>query len=159
MAGIRSYGAYVPMKRLPLALAAGRKAKDGGPERAVADYDEDALTLGVAAAIACLEGIDRSEVDAVHFASTSYALREKQAAATVAKALDLPRNVLASDHAGSLRAGSSALQASLDAAAAGSARNALVVASDCRMGAPRGAREAKLGDGAGAVRGGARDPL
>ena len=34
------------------------------------------------------------------------------------------------------------------AVAAGAARNVLVVASDCRMGAPRGALESKLGDGA-----------
>ncbi len=103
MAGIASYGAYVPIKRLPLALIGGRPAKEGGPEKAVADYDEDAVTMAVSAAIACLEGFDRGAVDAVFFASTTYPLREKQGAATIAKALDLRRDVLAADHAGSPR--------------------------------------------------------
>jgi 3-hydroxy-3-methylglutaryl CoA synthase/uncharacterized OB-fold protein len=150
MAGIASYGAYVPKTRLPLALISGRPAKDGGPEKAVSDYDEDAVTLAVTAASACLEGFDRSSVDAVLFASTSYPLREKQAAATIAKALDLRRDVATSDHAGSLRAGTGALEAALHAVAAGAAKRVLVIASDCRLGAPRGALEAKLGDGAAA---------
>ncbi len=150
MTGIRSYGAYVPMTRLPFALAQGRPAKQGGPEKAVAYYDEDAVTMAVAAAIDCLAGFERSGVDAVYFASTSYELREKQGAAVVAKALDLRRDVLTSDHAGSLRAGTAALEAAIHAVQAGAAKLALVVASDCRMGAPRGALEAKLGDGAAA---------
>ncbi len=150
MTGIAAFGAYVPYTRLPLALIQGRPAKEGGPEKAVAYYDEDAITMAVAAAIDCLAGIDRDQVDAVYFASTSYELKEKQGAAVIAKALDLRRDVLTSDHAGSLRAGTGALEAGLVAVKAGAARNALVVASDCRMGAPRGALEGKLGDGAAA---------
>ncbi|MBW2245402.1 MAG: hypothetical protein JRH01_25825 [Deltaproteobacteria bacterium] len=150
MTGIRAYGAYIPMTRLPFALIQGRPAKEGGPEKAAAYYDEDAVTMAVAAAIDCLRGFERDQIDAVHFASTSYELREKQGAAVIAKALDLRRDVLTSDHAGSLRAGTGALEAAIHAVKAGAARLALVVASDCRMGAPRGALEAKLGDGAAA---------
>ena len=79
------------------------------------------------------------------FASTSYALKEKQAAAVVAKALDLRRDVLSTDFSGSLRAGTSAIEAAYNAVAAGTAKNVLVVASDCRMGAPRGALESAAG--------------
>ena len=93
MTGIVSYGAYIPTTRLPLALIQGRKPKEGGPEKAVAYYDEDAITMAVSAALDCLDGIDRAEVDAVYFASTSYELREKQGAATIAKALDLRRDL------------------------------------------------------------------
>jgi len=150
MTGIAAYGAYVPRTRLPLALIAGRVAKEGGPEKAVANYDEDAITLAVAAALDCLTGIDRSRVDGVYFASTSYRLAEKQGAALIAKALDLRRNVRTSDFSGSLRAGFSALESALHAVAAGSLHHVLVIASDCRMGAPRGALESKLGDGAAA---------
>jgi len=150
MTGIVSYGAYVPLTRLPLSLIQGRPAKDGGPEKAFAYYDEDAVTMAVSAALDCLRGSDREAVDAVYFASTSYELREKQAAALIAKALDLRRDVLTSDHAGSLRAGTLALEAGLNAVAAGAAKRALVVIADCRMGAPRGALEARLGDGAAA---------
>ncbi|HEX5066287.1 MAG TPA: OB-fold domain-containing protein [Myxococcota bacterium] len=150
MTGIVAAGAYVPRTRLPLALIQGRKPKDDGPEKAVAYGDEDAVTLAVAAALDALAGFDRAKVDALYFASTSYELREKQGAALVAKALDLRRDVLTSDFSGSLRAGTAALEAALHAVKAGAVRTALVVASDCRMGAPRGALEAKLGDGAAA---------
>ena len=148
MTGLAAYGAYIPMTRLPLALIAGRPAKEGGPEKAVADYDEDAITMAVSAAVDCLTGTDRASVDALYFASTSYEMREKQGAAVIAKALDLRRDVTTQDHAGSLRAGTAALESALHAVSAGAHRAALVVASDCRMGAPRGALEAKLGDGA-----------
>ena len=60
----------------------------------MAYYDEDSVTMGVAAAIDCLKGLDRSKVDAVIFASTSYPLGEKQGAALIAKALDLRRDVV-----------------------------------------------------------------
>lgn len=150
MTGIVAHGAYVPTTRLPLALIQGRKAKDDGPEKAIAYGDEDAVTMAVAAALDALRGFERARVDAVYFASTSYELREKQGAAVVARALDLRPDVLTSDFAGSLRAGTAALEAALHAVKAGGARLVLVVASDCRMGAPRGALEAKLGDGAAA---------
>lgn len=149
-AGIASYGAYIPITRLPLAALSGRPAKEGGPEKAVAYSDEDSVTLAVAAAVDCLRGFERSQIDGVYFASTTYPLREKQAASLIAKALDLRRDVKTADFSGSLRAGTTALLAALDAVAAGSARQLLVIASDCRMGAPRGGLEPKLGDGAAA---------
>lgn len=151
MTGIAAYGAYVPLTRLPLSLISGRPSKEGGPEKAVADYDEDAITMAVTAAVDCLAGVERSEVDALYFASTTWPLREKQGAALIAKALDLRRDVVTQDHSGSLRAGTAALESALHAVAAGAVRRALVVASDCRMGAPRSPLEAKLGDGAVAL--------
>jgi 3-hydroxy-3-methylglutaryl CoA synthase/uncharacterized OB-fold protein len=159
MTGIASYGAYLPLTRLPLALIAGRTPKDGGPEKVVADYDEDAVTMAVEAARNCLRGLDATSVDGLFFASTSYALREKQGAATIAKALGLRRDVSTADHAGSLRAGTSAFEAGLHAVGAGALDRVLVVASDCRMGAPRGPLEAKLGDGAVAFLLASRDTI
>ncbi len=150
MAGIVSYGAYLPRTRLPFALIAGRSAKEGGPERTVAWNDEDALTMAVAASASCLRGLDRSSVDAVLFASTTHPFREKQGAALLARVLDLPREVRTADYAGSLRAGLQALRGALDAVAAGSSRRVLVVASDCRLAAPGSGLETKLGDGAAA---------
>jgi len=150
VAGIVSYGAYVPRTRLPFALIAGRPAKEGGPERAVAWNDEDALTMAVAAGASCLRGLDRSSVDAVLFASTTHPFREKQGAALLARALDLPREVRTVDYSGSLRAGLQALRGGLDAVAAGSSRRVLVVASDCRLAAPGSGLETNFGDGAAA---------
>jgi 3-hydroxy-3-methylglutaryl CoA synthase len=150
MIGITSYGAYVPTTRLPLALISGRKPSAGGAEKAVAWNDEDSVTMAVSAGQSCLDGFDRSAVDAVVFASTSYAFQEKQAAALVARALDLPRSLHTADHSGSLRAGSSALRSAVDAVRAGSARRVLVVISDCRLAAPGSMLESRLGDGAAA---------
>jgi uncharacterized OB-fold protein len=67
--------------------------------------------------------------------------------------------VRTSDQSGSLRAGTSALRAALDAVAAGSAKNVLVVASDCRMAAPGSPLEANLGDGAAAFLVSAENPI
>ena len=110
MAGIVSYGAYIPPTRLPLALISGQPAHEGGPEKAVAWNDEDSISMAVTAAVNCLRGIDRATVDAIFFASTTCPFREKQAASLVAKALDLRRDVRSADQAGSLRAGTAALR-------------------------------------------------
>jgi 3-hydroxy-3-methylglutaryl CoA synthase/uncharacterized OB-fold protein len=150
MTGILSYGAYVPPTRLPFAVIAGRAAEEGAPEKAVAWNDEDSVTMGVAAAVNCLRGFERSSVDALLFSSTTYAFREKQTASLVAKALDLRRDIRTADYGGSLRAGTDALRGAMDAVAAGSAGCVLVVASDCRMGAPGSGLERNLGDGAAA---------
>jgi len=139
------------MWRMPLEVIGGSRKGGGRGERAVAYFDEDSVTMGVAAARNCLEGIGRGEIDALLFASTTSPYREKQAASLVAKALDLPRPTATADFAGSLRAGTAALRAAVDAVKAGSARNVLVVAADCRMGPPRSALESKLGDGAVAL--------
>ena len=114
MIGITSYGAYVPPTRLPFSVIGGRPPKEGGPEKAVAWNDEDSVTMGVSAAIHCLRGIDRERVDGLLFASTTYAFKEKQAAALIARALDLRRDVRTADYSGSLRAGITALRGAVD---------------------------------------------
>ena len=148
MSGIISYGAYVPPTRLAFATIGGRPAKEGGPEKAVAWNDEDAVTMAVTASVNCLRGFDREQVDGLFFACTTYPFAEKQGAALVARALDLPRAVRTADFSGSLRAGTNALRAAVDAVTAGSARRVLVVASDCRMGAPGSGLEMNFGDAA-----------
>lgn len=159
MIGITSYGSYIPMWRLPFAAISGggRKVQSGGGERSIAYFDEDSVTMGVAAAMDCLRGIDRASIGGLLFASTSYPYKEKQGASVIAKALDLPRAIATADFGGSLRAGTSALRAALDAVKAGTANNVLVVASDCRMAAPRSALERTVGDGAAALLIGDRD--
>jgi hydroxymethylglutaryl-CoA synthase len=159
MIGITSSGAYIPPTRLPLALLGGRPPREGGPEKAVAWNDEDSVTMAVAAGLNCLRGFDRATVDSLLFASTSYAFREKQAAALIARALDLRRDVQTADYGGSLRAGTTALRSAVDAVTAGSARNVLVIASDCRTAAPGSALEANFGDGAAAFLVGETEPI
>jgi hydroxymethylglutaryl-CoA synthase len=152
MAGIASYGAYIPFHRLAraeIARAWGAPAAPG--ERAVASYDEDSLTMAVAAARDCLGGIDRASVGGLYFASTTAPYKEKQSAALIAAVLGLPADVVTMDFSGSLRSGTNAFKAALDAVVAGSARNILVLAADTRLGYPSGPAEMNFGDGAAAL--------
>ncbi|MDX1734833.1 MAG: OB-fold domain-containing protein [Halioglobus sp.] len=156
-AGVCAWGAYVPATRLPLSLIHGRPAREGGPQKAVAGFDEDAITLGVAAAVNCLHGIERTSVDALYFASTSSPFREKQAAAFAARALDLRGDIATVDFGGTLRAGAGALLAAVRAVQAEPDKQVLVIAADARLPAPRSALEMNTGDAAAAFLVGATD--
>ncbi len=148
--GILAYGSYIPATRLPLAMIHGGRAKEGGPEKAVAGFDEDAITMAVAAAVDCLHGIERGAVDGVYFATTTSPFREKQAAAFIAKALDLRSDIATNDFTGTLRAGAGALLAALHAVQADPTKKILVIAADTRLAAPRSALEMNMGDAAAA---------
>jgi hydroxymethylglutaryl-CoA synthase len=151
MAGITSIGAYVPRYRLSLEeIASFWRVKSASGEKAVAGFDEDSATMAAAAALDCLSRY-AVEADGLHFATTTAPYKEKQGAAVVASAIDLKRESLTADFTNSLRSGSIALKAALDAVNNGSAKDILVIASDCRTGAPQGRFELLLGDGAASV--------
>ena len=146
MVGIAAYGAYVPRFR----LGAGTSGWNTGSERSVANFDEDSVTMAVAAGLDCLRGRDRQSVDGLIFATTTPPYAEKQCAAIIAEALDLRRDIFSADVTDVLRAGTNGLKAALDSVAAGSAKQVLVIASDSRQGAPKGDTERNSGDGAAA---------
>jgi len=153
MVGITSYGAYVPLWRLSReAIMKGLRG-----EKAIRNFDEDSTTMAVAAAIDCLKGQKREAIDAVFFASTTAPYKEKQIATTIAAACDLRRDITTADFTNSLRSATSAIKAALDAIKAGSAKEVLVVAADCRMGAPGTEFEQIYGDGAAALLLGEKD--
>lgn len=147
MVGIISFGAYVPFLRLDR----GAMGKGGKGEKSMANFDEDSVTMAVAAVMDCLNGVDRDAIDGLFFASTTSPYREKQAAATVAVASDLRQDILTADFANSLRAGTNTLRSAADAVSAGSAGQVMVAAADIRLGAPGSAFEQSFGDGAGAL--------
>ena len=156
--GLVAYGAYVPIYRMSQADIA--KVWGSGPtkgEKAVANCDEDSITMSVEAGKDCLKGINIETVDALYFGSTTPPYREKRSASIIAAALDLRRDIVTADFGNSLGAGASALKAAFDAVNAGSARNVLVVAADSRIPAPRSSLEPILGDGAAALLIGAED--
>lgn len=85
-AGIVSYGAYIPMYRLSLATMAqtwGGTLRKG--EKAVANWDEDSLTMATESIIDCLKGFDRQAVDGLYLATTTPTYLEKQTASIAAK--------------------------------------------------------------------------
>ena len=150
MPGIVAAGAYVPRYRLPRELIAQEwGGASAGGEKAVANHDEDSLTLAVNAATA-LE-LAWPAPDAVFFATTTSPYEEKQGAATIAAVLDLPATTRTLDVGGTLRAGTSALLVGLDALAGGSARRVLVAAGECRLGEPDSTSEQNYGDAGAAI--------
>ena len=151
MAGIVSYGAYVPYYRLPRSVinkAWGRRGGTG--EKAVAGIDEDSLTIAVAAGIDCLKGIDPKTVDALFLATTTAPYKERLNATIVATALDFRRDARNTDFANCLRAGTNALLAAIDAVNAGSLNSVLLTIADTRLGGAAGEDEQVLGDGGAA---------
>ena len=160
MVGITSYGAYIPIYRLSrkdIGSMWGQGA--GAGERSVANADEDSLTMGVEAAIDCLRGMDRSIVDALYFATVSAPYLEKQSASIIRAAADLRDSIPTMDIAHSLRGFTSGLRAAEDAVKAGSAKNVMVVASDCRLAAPDSGFEPQFGDGSAALMIGSDDVI
>lgn len=139
MPGIVRYGSYIPFYRMTHAALGGGKG-----ERAVAGYDEDAVSLAVEAARDAVASA--GAIDTVILASLSPPYAEKSNAATMLAALDLPEQVLSLEMGGTSRAGLSALLVGADLAAAG--RRPLVCAADVTTGAPGGARERGGGDAA-----------
>ena len=150
MAGITSYGAYVPIYRLSREILVQVWGGKGKGEKAVANADEDSLTLGVEAARDCLKGFDKSKVDALYFATTTAPYKEKQSASIMAAACDLREEIRTVDVTDSLRSGTVALMMAIDAVKAGSARTVLVIVADTRLAPPDTLYESIFGDGAAA---------
>lgn len=150
MAGITSYGAYIPIYRLSREILNGVWGGTGKGEKAVANADEDSLTMGVEAARDCIKGVAKDSIDALYFATTTPPYKEKQSASIMAAACDLREDIITVDLTDSLRSGTIALGMALDAVKAGSARQVLVVVADTRLGPPDTAFESLFGDGAAA---------
>lgn len=152
--GILAFGAYLPRLRLDrqAILAAngwfnpGLKGLAKG-ERAIANWDEDAITLAVEAARDALGASDRKALRALHFASTSFPFDDRQNSGVIAQALNLSADLASLDLGGSLRAGSSALASALAGQAGGPV---LVVAADKRRAKAASNPEITYGDGAAA---------
>ena len=151
MAGIKSMGVYIPRYRLSCEEIAGMwRTKPIGGEKAVAGYDEDAVTMAVAAVRECMRP-NHGKVEGLYFSSTTAPYKEKQNAAIIASAVGLDRKCATADFSNSLRAGTTAFRSALDAVKSESAEEVLVIASDCRTGAPKGRFEQLFGDGAAAL--------
>jgi len=152
--GITSYGVHIPRYRLnrkTLSAAMGWAGGGGLPgEKAVANHDEDSISMAVSAGRSCLKASGQTKPDGLYFASTTPPYKEKGSSAIMAAALDLSTNIRTSDFTDTLKAGTSAILAAADAIKGGAAKNVMVCAADCRMGKPAGSLESILGDGGAA---------
>jgi len=158
MIGIVGYGGYVPRLRLSRkavvdanAWFAPQFAGKSSGTRAMTNWDEDSITMAVAAARDCL-GPDenRSRIAAVFLASSTLPFAERQNAVIVREALTLGRHVDVLDITGSQRAALSALSEAIIRAQAG-AGDTLVLAADNRKTQAASAAELDCGDGAAAL--------
>jgi 3-hydroxy-3-methylglutaryl CoA synthase len=152
--GIRSYGAYVPARRIKRAVIAEAhswsypSASAPKGERSLCGWDEDAITLAVEAGRDCLRGARTSPVTSLTLASTTAPYADLQNAVIASSALRLPSTVSCADFGGSTRAGLAALSR---ACASEHEGDRLVIGSDKRLAKPRSAQEMQYGSAAAAL--------
>lgn len=155
MVGIKSYGAYIPRYRMNHNTIFGAVGFLGAfptpGEKAVANHDEDAITMAVAAAIDCVGELKREAIDCLYLATTSQPYLLRQNSAIVAAALDLKPDIRTADFIASNKAGTTALLSAFDAVKGGTSSNVMVCASDCRLSKPGSPQEHLYGDGAAAL--------
>jgi 3-hydroxy-3-methylglutaryl CoA synthase len=157
MIGITGFGGYVPRLRLARQAAyqanawyapqfSGRKGT-----RSMANWDEDSITMAVAAGRDCLgPREDRSHVRHVFLASNTLPFAERLNAGVVAAALTLADDVNAVDTGGSQRAALAAVTQAVAQAQAGGG-DVLVLASDARKTRAASTQELDYGDAAAAL--------
>jgi len=155
MIGITSFGAYIPrfrMNRSTIWGAVGFLGNFPRPgENAVANFDEDSISMAVSAGLDCLRLIDKDDIEGVFFATTTQPFGVRQNSTIVASALNVKSDLRTSDFVACTKAGTSALLSALDAVKADSLNNILVCAADSRIGKPGSAQEYLFGDGATAL--------
>ncbi|MDP3285439.1 MAG: short-chain dehydrogenase, partial [Desulfobacterales bacterium] len=166
MIGITSYGAYIPRLRLDrtaIFQAMGWFAPAimmvAQGHRSMCNWDEDSITMAVAASRDCLLGKDKKELDGLFLASTTLPFADRQNAGIVSTALNLKENILTSDFTSSQKAGTSALVAALEAVRGGGMKNILVTAADRRETKTAYFYEMWFGDGAASVAVGDKDVI
>ncbi|MFH2007764.1 MAG: SDR family NAD(P)-dependent oxidoreductase [bacterium] len=158
MIGITSFGGYIPrlrMNRMSIYESMGWFAPAlvmvAQGERSFGNWDEDALTMAVAAGRDCLTGLDRAKIDAVYLGSTTMPFADRQCAGIVKTALNLRDDLVTADFTTGLRAGTTALLTALSAVKGGERSNILVTASDMRQTKSATFYEMWFGDGAASV--------
>jgi hydroxymethylglutaryl-CoA synthase len=156
MVGIVGYGAYLPryrIKRDEYVKAWNIFLVKGINEKTVPGFDEDAVTMGVEAALSALScsGLNASDIDALFWASTSDPYTLKMVAPTIGLALGVRKDIHTADFAHSENAGISALITAADYVSSGKGKYAMVVASDVLQGPPGNIPETEHGVGCGAA--------
>ncbi|MCV2449439.1 hypothetical protein [Paracoccus sp. DMF] len=148
---IQSTGAYLPLLRFERKAARAELAwsglgGNGKGRRAVAGWDEDALTQAVEAAREALAQA-QGAIARVVFASTSSAFSDRSQAVIMADALNIARDAETADLANCRRSAVSALLRALR----GAPGTELIAAGERRLSQPGSAAHLSWGDGAAAA--------
>ncbi len=166
MIGITSYGAYIPryrLKRMAIFQSMGWFAPGimmtAQGERSMCNWDEDSITMAVAAARDCLIGRDKSKLDGLFMASTTMPFADRQNAGVVATALNLREDIITADFTASQKAGTSALISAIEAVKSKEHDHVLVATADRRETKAAYFYEMWFGDGAAALSVGNEDVI
>ena len=161
--GILSFGAYIPrlrMSRQGIADAVGWAVPSvkglATGERAVANWDEDVITMAAEAGRECLRDVGAT-VKAVQLASTTLPFLDRSNSGVVADALRCGKTINTEDLSGSRRAATSALIRLAQMNYANGAT--LLLASECRDTQPGSLQEMRYGHGAAGILVGAGEPI
>jgi 3-hydroxy-3-methylglutaryl CoA synthase len=131
-----------------------RQGMKGASEaKAVANYDEDSLTMAAEAGLKCLNNFDSSNVKELCFCSTTAPYSEKSSSSILAAVLDLNRETLTTDVTNSLRSATSALLLALNRVGEGTTNDTLLLSADCRLGYANSEFEQIFGDASAAYTG------
>lgn len=157
MVGITSIGGYLPRRRLSRqAIFEAHRWFNGSlaplakGTKAMANWDEDAVTMGVEAARTCLSQGDTAVVGSVLLASTALPFVDRQNAGLIKEALYLPDEILTLDVTGSQKSATSALISALRQAEQSTGK-VLCIASHLSVDRPASESEISNGDGAAAL--------
>lgn len=146
MIGIVSYGTYIPKFRIKpsqIATAWGRDVSEieksmGILEKAVASYDEDAITLAIEAGSRALTAgrIDPKSIGGVTIGSESHPYAVKPSSTTVAEILGMGTNYLAVDLEFACKAGTAGVQLLSSFSESKHAKYCLAISSDVAQSKP-----------------------
>jgi 3-hydroxy-3-methylglutaryl CoA synthase/NAD(P)-dependent dehydrogenase (short-subunit alcohol dehydrogenase family)/putative sterol carrier protein len=158
MVGITSYGAYIPrlrLERMAIFQAMGWFAPAlmmvAQGERSMCNWDEDAITMAVAASRDCLCGQDKQKLDALYLASTTQPFADRQNAGIVSSALNLKDNLITADFTSSQKASTTAMITALESIKGGEINHIMVTATDRRETKAAYFYEMWFGDGAASL--------
>jgi len=158
MIGITSYGGYIPRLRLDrmsifqnMGWFAPAIVVVAQGERSFCNWDEDSLTMAVAASRDCLVGMNKSAVDAVYLCSTTLPFADRLNAGILKTALNLKDEIHAADFTSTVRAGTTALIDALSMVRSGDRNQVLVTATDKRLTKAATFYEMWFGDGAASL--------
>ncbi|MGQ9679833.1 MAG: hydroxymethylglutaryl-CoA synthase [Candidatus Bathyarchaeia archaeon] len=143
--GILSYGVYIPINRLKGSEICRIWGGYESPieEKAVADIDEDAVTISVECAKYALKRakINPEEIGAIYVGTESKPYAVKPCGSIVAEAIGATPKVTAADYEFACKAGTEAFQTCIGLVSSGMVKYAMAIGADTAQGRPADALE------------------
>ena len=169
MAGIVGYGAYIPRMRVKSEEIARQWGKSPSgikrglliEEKSVPGWDEDTITISVAAGRAALARakIEPTRIGAAYIGSESHPYAVKPSGTVLVEALGIGPEVHVADFEFACKAGTEAMFVALGLVESGRVEYALAIGADTSQGAPNDALEFSASAGGAAYIFGTKDIL